>query len=121
MMRHADEMPNSLDIVLRKSSLAERRVRECRKIVEQQRASVARYKAADRDASSSEALLSEIQKSLDAFEKDYRSIQAELEALRGHNDDASPPTLTEYLGRRVVGKVLFTCLVASNSGGDATR
>jgi hypothetical protein len=94
-------MPNSLDIVLRKSSLAERRVRECRKIVEQQRASVARYKAADRDASSS-ALLSEIQKSLDAFEKDYRSIQAELEALRGHND-AAPPTLTEYLGRRQVG------------------
>jgi septal ring factor EnvC (AmiA/AmiB activator) len=95
-------MPNSLDIVLRKSSLAERRVRECRKIVEQQRASVARYKAADRDASSSEALLSEIQKSRDAFEKDYRSIQAELEALRGHND-AAPPTLTEYLGRRQVG------------------
>ena len=84
MMRHANEMPNSLDIVLQKSSLAERRVREFRKIVEQQRASVARYKAADRDASSSEALLSEIQKSLDAFEKHYRSIQAELEALRGH-------------------------------------
>ena len=102
MMRHANEMPNSLDIVLQKSSLAERRVRECRKIVEQQRASVARYKAADRDASSSEALLSEIQKSLDAFEKDYRSIQGELEALRGHNDDAAPPTLTEYLGRRQV-------------------
>jgi septal ring factor EnvC (AmiA/AmiB activator) len=101
MMRHAKEMPNSLDIVLQKSSLAERRVRECRKIVEQQRASVAKYKAADRDASSSEALLSEIQKSLDAFEKDYRSIQAELEALRGHND-AAPPTLTQYLGRRQV-------------------
>jgi hypothetical protein len=98
MMRHANEMPNSLDIVLQKSSLAERR--ECRKIVEQQRASIARYKAADRDASSSEALLSEIQKSLDAFEKDYRAIQAELEALRGHND-AAPPTLTEYLGRQV--------------------
>jgi hypothetical protein len=59
-------------------------------------------KAADRDASSSEALLSEIQKSLDAFEKDYRSIQAEVEALRGHND-AVTPTLTEYLARgRVV-------------------
>jgi hypothetical protein len=46
-------------------------------------------------------LLSEIQKSLDAFEKDYRSIQAEVEALRGHND-ALTPTLTEYLGRRQV-------------------
>jgi hypothetical protein len=68
MMRHANDMPNSLDIVLQKSSLAERRVRECRKIVEQQLALVARYKAADRDASSSEALLGEIQKSLDVFE-----------------------------------------------------
>ena len=84
------------------SSLAERRIREFRKIVEQQRALVARYKAADRDASSSEALLSEIQKSLDAFEKDYLSIQAEVEALRGHND-AVTPTLTEYLaGGQVV-------------------
>jgi hypothetical protein len=99
MMRHANEMPNSLDIVLQKSSLAERRVRECRKIVEQQRASVARYKAADRDASSSEALLSEIQKSLDV-EKDYRSIQAELKHFAVTM--AAPPTLTEYLGRRQV-------------------
>ena len=102
MMRHANEMRNLLDIALQKSSLAERRIREFRKIVKQQRAVVARYKAADRDASSSEALLSEIQKSLDAFEKDYRSIQAEVEALRGHND-AVTPTLTEYLaGGQVV-------------------
>jgi hypothetical protein len=60
MMRHANDMPNPLDIVLKKYALAERRVRECRQIVEQQRAFVARYKAADRDASSSEALLGEI-------------------------------------------------------------
>jgi hypothetical protein len=99
MMRHANDMPNSLDIVLKKSSLAERRVRECREIVEQQRALVARYKTADRDTSSSEALLGEIQHSLHGFEKDYRSIQAELEALRGHNDVVTP-TLTEYLARR---------------------
>jgi chromosome segregation ATPase len=93
-------MLNSLDIVLeKKSSLAERRVRECREVLEQQRAFVARYKAADRDASSSEALLREIQHSLDGFEKDYRSIQAELGALRGHNDVVAP-TLTEYLARR---------------------
>jgi septal ring factor EnvC (AmiA/AmiB activator) len=99
MMRHANEMRNLLDIALQKSSLVERRIREFRKIVEQQRALVARYKAADRDASSSEALLTEIQKSLDAFEKDCRSIQAEVEALRGHND-AVTPALTEYLARR---------------------
>jgi hypothetical protein len=98
MMQHANEMRNLLDIALQKSSLAERRIREFRKIVEEQRALVARYKAADRDASSSEALLTEIQKSLDAFEKDYRSIQAEVDALRGHND-AVTPTLTEYLAR----------------------
>jgi hypothetical protein len=84
MMGHANNMPNSLDIVLEKSSLAERRVRECREIVEQQSALVARYKAADRDASSSEALLGAIQNSLDVLEKHYRSIQAELQALRGH-------------------------------------
>jgi septal ring factor EnvC (AmiA/AmiB activator) len=84
MMGHANNMPNSLDIVLEKSSLAERRVRECREIVEQQSALVARYKAADRDASSSEALLGAIQNSLDVLEKNYRSIQAELQALRGH-------------------------------------
>jgi septal ring factor EnvC (AmiA/AmiB activator) len=84
MMGHANNMPNSLDIVLEKSSLAERRVRECREIVEQQRALVARYKAADREASSSEALLRAIQNSLDVLEKHYRSIQAELQALRGH-------------------------------------
>ena len=94
-------MPNSLDIVLVKSSLAERQVRECREIVERQRALVARYKAAGRDASSSEVLLGEIQHSLNVFEKHYRSIQAELEALRGHND-VVPPTLTEYLARRQV-------------------
>jgi len=95
MMRHANEMRNLLDIALQKSSLAERRIKEFRKIVEQQRALVARYKAADRDASSSEALLGEIQHSLDGFERDYRSIQAEVEALRGQNDVVTP-TLTEY-------------------------
>jgi hypothetical protein len=99
MMRHANDMPNPLDIVPKKYALAERRVRECRQIVEQQRTFVARYKAADRDAFSSEALLGAIQHSLDGFEKDYRSIQAELEALGGHNDVVTP-TLTEYLARR---------------------
>ena len=107
MMWHANDMPNSLDIVLEKSSLAERRVRECREIVERQRALVARHKAAGRDASTSEALLAAMQHGLDGFEKDYRSIQAKLEALRGHNDvtptltdNDVTPTLTEYLARR---------------------
>jgi len=83
MMRHANDMPNLLDILLAKSSLAERHVRECREVVERQRALVARYKAAGLDASSSEVLLGEIQHSLDFFENHYRSIQVELEALRG--------------------------------------
>jgi hypothetical protein len=69
--------------MLEKSSRAARRVRECRKLVERQRALVDRHKAAGRDASCSEVLLREIQHSLDVFEKHYRSIQVELEELRG--------------------------------------
>ena len=76
-------VPKSPESILEKSALAERHVRECRELVERQRALVARHKAAGRDASSSEVLLGEIQHSLDVFEKHYRSIQAELEEVRG--------------------------------------
>jgi len=76
-------VPKSPESILEKSALAERHVRECRELVERQRALVARHKAAGRDASSSEVLLGEIQHSLNVFEKHYRSIQAELEEVRG--------------------------------------
>ena len=105
MMRHANDMPNLLDILLAKSSLAERHVRECREVVERQRALVARYKAAGLDASSSEVLLGEIQHSLDFFENHYRSIQVELEALRGgrpaqpNQQQAVFPTGSRLFGR----------------------
>ena len=44
-------VPKSPESILEKSALAERHVRECRELVERQRALVARHKAAGRDAS----------------------------------------------------------------------